>query len=103
MSYEIKSARFANDAGTAIVINTEDQGDVAISERDRPELWQKCMAWRDAGGAVTAYQAPVVDKPRKVETEVEGLKRAILAKGVLTAAELNAAIDDSDRAARGLG
>ena len=39
MIYTILSARYANEDGTAIVITTFEAGDVAISEKDTPEIW----------------------------------------------------------------
>lgn len=43
MIYTILSARYANEENTAIVITTQEAGDVALSERDTPELWEQVL------------------------------------------------------------
>jgi hypothetical protein len=41
--YTIVSAHYANPERTAVIIMTVQSGAVAISERDRPELWEHLM------------------------------------------------------------
>ena len=43
MIYTILSARYANEDNTAIVIKTVEAGDIAISEKDTPDIWLKVM------------------------------------------------------------
>lgn len=59
----ILSARFANADKTAVVIDTDSDGNVAISARDRPDLWAKLQTWIGAGGTPDAYVAPPVPAP----------------------------------------
>jgi hypothetical protein len=44
MTYTIINARYANEDNTAIVITTVEAGDVAISEKDTPELWSQVIS-----------------------------------------------------------
>jgi len=85
-AYVIAAACYANEDGTAIVLSTQDQGDVLISARDRPELWAACEAWRDAGGTIAPYVAPQV-APRPLDP----IEQLLVDKGLATAADIEQA------------
>lgn len=57
-SYTIQDAAFANAAGDAATIATAEADAIAVSAADTPALWDKLLAWRDAGGTIAAYVAP---------------------------------------------
>ena len=57
--YTILSAAFGDADDASAVIVTEEAGPVAVSPGDTPALWAALLAWRGAGGAITAYAAPV--------------------------------------------
>lgn len=52
----ILSARFANAEGTAVILETDDRGSVAISQADTPMLW---ATYVNLGMATAPYIAPV--------------------------------------------
>lgn len=56
--YTIESAAFANAEHTAVVMQTEESGAVAVSAKDRPALWLHLQSWVSNGGEITAYVAP---------------------------------------------
>lgn len=54
----VLGAKYANEDQTAAIVTTVERGAVAVSERDRPELWARLMEWVAAGNAIESYQAP---------------------------------------------
>jgi hypothetical protein len=58
MTLTIIKAAFANEDDSAAVLETAESGAVAISQQDRPELWQLMIAWRDQGGVIEPFTQP---------------------------------------------
>lgn len=54
----ILSATWANADHTAAVVVTEEAGAVAISEIDRPQLWQEFEAWVALGNTPAPVPPP---------------------------------------------
>ena len=89
MTYTILSAAFANAEHTAITIITQEAGAVSISEVDRPDLW--ALAQENAKATPIAdYQAPVIQPQFDVVAEVTAIRKALVAKSVVTAVEIDA-------------
>ena len=44
MTVTITSARYANDESTAVIIDTVERGDIAISVVDTPDLWAQLQS-----------------------------------------------------------
>jgi hypothetical protein len=90
-AYTIMTARVANQEGDAIVVTTEDCGDVVVTERDRPDLWQKLQSWRAAGGEVSTFVAPNWPEPEpgtEMAEELRAIRNLLIARGIATEAEL---------------
>jgi hypothetical protein len=84
----ILSARYANKDNSAIVISTEENGDVAISERDTPDLWVACMEWRDQGNEIAEHVPVVFAPPRDLLAEIDALKHLIIQNGVASESDV---------------
>ena len=58
----ILSAQFANAAGTAVTIITDDRGAIAISAADRPVLWAQYQAWPGVTAAFVPADLSAIDQ-----------------------------------------
>lgn len=92
--YEIVSARYGTADKSAIILFTKDEGAVAICERDRPDLWAKVKAWVKAGNKIEAH-VPLVSPPKPVNpyAQLDALKKLMVAKGIATKEEIDAAVN----------
>jgi hypothetical protein len=55
MAYTIQSARYANPENTSAIVMTTESGAVAISQRDKPDLWTQLQS---SGIPVSPYTLP---------------------------------------------
>lgn len=88
MAYDILSARYVNLERTAVVIMTADEGAVAISERDRPVLWQKLTEWAVGPNRIDPYIPAPAEPRRDSLSELDALKALLVSKGVLQPGDL---------------
>lgn len=82
-AYTIEAAAFAEEEERSAVIVTPEAGAVALSPENAPALWAALMAWRDAGGAIAAYQPP--PPPRRL-VDKGTITERIIAAGKLSQA-----------------
>ncbi|HXF89530.1 MAG TPA: hypothetical protein VNK48_14335 [Xanthobacteraceae bacterium] len=54
--YTMLSAAYADERHESVIVMTEESGAVAVSARDRPELWAALMA---SGLPIAPYTPPV--------------------------------------------
>lgn len=85
--YTILSAQWGNADHKSMLVLTAEDAMIAVSEKDHPALWKEVQEWRALGNAV-AIEAPV---PQPVKSDAQTMKDALLAKGVITQADLDAA------------
>lgn len=95
--YTIRSARIANEVGTAIVLTTDEVGDVAISELDTPEPWADYQKWLQEGGRPTQHTPIVREKPKD---RIALLGEKLVAKGAITQPEWDEIAGKDDQASR---
>lgn len=50
----IKGARFGNPANTAIIVDTEEDGEKLINAVNHTELWNEVQGWAASGGEIAA-------------------------------------------------
>ena len=62
MSYTILTAKYANADKTAVVIMTQEAGAVAVSQQDRPELWEMLLDWIDLGNTPEPADVPSAEE-----------------------------------------
>lgn len=66
MSFTITLAQFVNDANTAVILSTVEEGNVLISQKDRPELWD---AYIRSGIATLPFIPEDIDATGDAELE----------------------------------
>ena len=62
MSYTILTAKYANADRTAAVITTQESGAVAVSQQDRPNLWEMLLVWIAAGNTPEPADVPSAEE-----------------------------------------
>lgn len=86
----IERANYANEDRSAVIIYTDINGAVAISESDRPELWSDFQAWIAAGNTAGEYEPPLAPAPSSISDRQFFQQLAIA--GIVTQAEALAAV-----------
>lgn len=84
MTYTLKSARYANEDHSSAIIDTEEDGHVAISAVDTPEHWKHL---HESGMEIAPHEGPTLDQLKQaalnqLEKDAQKVRDKIVTPGM---------------------
>jgi hypothetical protein len=79
--YTIISARYSNEHHSAAIVTTAEAGDVAVSQRDRPDLWEQMLGQTVSAFAPEEAAAAIARLNGRIDADAEVVRLKFISPG----------------------